>query len=157
MGKTASYCDLPRPLRRRGVQSVCRHILPPFGREGVGFTSFDVAFSLTSQTGLPHFVRQPCPVNNETAMRFVNSKPHTPFRPSPVNDETAMRFVDSELHTSLQPSPVNNETAMRFVDKQRYVLPYVLPSKLENALLCRTTFMFQIAYLWCTTSLIYVC
>ncbi len=90
-------------------------------------------------------------------MRFVNSKPHTPFRPSPVNDETAMRFVDSELHTSLQPCPVNNETAMRFVDKKRYVLPYALPSKVGSALLCRTTFMVQIAYLWCTTSLIHFC
>ena len=68
-----------------------------------------------------------------------------------------MRFVDSEPHTPLQLGPINDETAMRFVDKQRYVLPYVLPSKLENALLCRTTFMFQIAYLWCTTSLIHVC
>ena len=101
----------------------------------MGFTSFDVASSLTSQTGLPNKVRQPCPVNNETVMRFVNS----------------------ELHTSLQPCPVNNEIAMRFVDKKRYVLPYVLPSKIENALICRTTFMFQIAYLWCTTSLIRVC
>ena len=127
--------NLTQPLKRRGVQSVCRHILPFIGREGVSFTSFGVAFSLTSQIGLPHFVRQPCPVNNETAMRFVNSKPHTPFRPSPVNDETAMRFVD----------------------KKRYVLPYTLPSKIENALLCRTTFMFRFAYLWCTTSLIHVC
>ena len=101
----------------------------------MGFTSFGVAFSLTSQTGLPHFVRQPCPVNNETAMRFVDSEPHTPLQLGPINDETAMRFVD----------------------KQRYVLPYTLPSKIENALLCRTTFMVQIAYLWCTTSLIHVC
>ena len=79
----------------------------------MGFTSFGVAFSLASQAGLPHFVRQPCPVNNETAMRFV--------------------------------------------DKKRYVLPYALPSKVGSALLCRTTFMVQIAYLWCTTSLIHFC
>ena len=79
----------------------------------MGFTSFDVAFSLASQAGLPHFVRQPCPVNNEIAMRFV--------------------------------------------DKKRYVLPYAVPSKIENTLLCRTTFMFRFAYLWCTTSLIHVC
>ena len=127
--------SLPQPLRRRGEQSVCRHILPPFGREGVGFTSFGVAFSLTSQTGLPHFVRQLCPVNNEIAMRFVDSEPHTPLQLGPINDETAMRFVD----------------------KKRYVLPYTLPSKIENALLCRTTFMFRFAYLWCTISLIHVC
>ena len=149
--------SLPQPLRRRGVQSVCRHILPFFGREGVGFTSFGVAFSLASQAGLPHFVRQPCPVNNETVMRFVNSELHTSLQPCPVNNETAMRFVDSEPHTPLQLGPINDETAMRFVDKQRYVLPYVLPSKLGSALLCRTTFMFRFAYLWCTTSLIHVC
>ena len=40
----------------------------------MGFTSFGVAFSLTFQTGLPHVVQQPCPVNNETAMRFVDKK-----------------------------------------------------------------------------------
>ena len=101
----------------------------------MGFTSFGVAFSLASQAGLPHFVRQPCPVNNETAMRFVDSEPHTPLQLGPINDETAMRFVD----------------------KKRYVLPYALPSKVGSALLCRTTFMVQIAYLWCTTSLIHFC
>ena len=123
----------------------------------MGFISFGVAFSLASQAGLPHFVRQPCPVNNETAIRFVDGESHTSLQPCPVNNETAMRFVDSEPHTPLRHSPVNDETAMRFVDKKRYVLPYVLPSKVGGALLCRTTFMVQIAYLWCTTLLIHFC
>ena len=101
----------------------------------MGFTSFDVAFSLASQAGLPHFVRQPCPVNNEIAMWFVDSEPHTPLQLGPINDKTAVWFVG----------------------KKRYVLLYALPSKIENALLCRSTFMFRFAYLWCTTSLIHVC
>ena len=126
----------PPPTPAKEGSPICLQAHSPFLWEGRGgFTSFGVAFSLASQAGLPHFVRQPCPVNNETAIRFVDGEPHTPLRHSPINDETAVRFVD----------------------KKRYVLPYALPSKVGSALLCRTTFMVQIAYLWCTTSLIRFC
>ena len=39
--------SLTQPLKRRGVQSVCRHIHPLFGREEVDFTPFSVALIIS--------------------------------------------------------------------------------------------------------------
>lgn len=39
--------SLTQPLKRRGVQSVCRHIHPLFGREEVDFAPFSVALIIS--------------------------------------------------------------------------------------------------------------
>ena len=65
--------SLTQPLKRRGVQSVCRHIHPLFVREEGGIHIFWRCF-------LAHFIGkvaersgQPSLINNKTAMRFVTT------------------------------------------------------------------------------------
>ncbi|WP_281801010.1 hypothetical protein, partial [Segatella maculosa] len=49
------------------------------------------------RAGLFHYVRQPCPINNKTAMRFLFGSSMKSVHRTIVNNETAMQFLGCML------------------------------------------------------------